>query len=179
MSQHRTTGELRSLSLTNHLARHVWASFILTFIVARGVVLLMAADWLPSVHLELRGTHVHHLNYGILLLAGTGAFLLFVRPTGRVLGWTAVLYGVGLALTFDEFGMWLHLEDVYWQRASFDAVVVIAALLGLVAAAPALRRYRPRHWATAIGLAVALVLFGLLVLRPLWAAGRSFGLPLR
>ena len=178
MSHHKTTGELRNLSLTHHLARHVWVSFILTFIVARSVVLLMAADLLPNVHMELRGIHVHHLNFGILLLAGIGAFLLFVRPAGRVLQWAGVVYGIGLALTFDEFGMWLHLEDVYWQRASFDAVAVIAALLGLIAAAPALRRYRPRHWATAIGLGLALILFGLLVLRPLWAAGRSFGLPL-
>jgi len=38
----------------------------------------------------------------------------------------ALVYGVGLALTFDEFGMWVHLGGPYWQRASFDAVVLIA-----------------------------------------------------
>jgi hypothetical protein len=30
-----------------------------------------------------------------------------------------------MALTFDEFGMWLHLGGSYWQRASFDAVIVL------------------------------------------------------
>src|SRR2546425_3847112 len=77
---------------------------------------------IPDVHSHFRGTHLHHLNYGIVLLAGVGALLLFNRPTGRWLSVTSVLYGVGLALTFDEFGMWLHLNADYWQRASFDAV---------------------------------------------------------
>ena len=40
------------------------------------------------------------------------------------------MYGVGLALTFDEFGLWFHLGGSYWQRASFDAVVVIGGPAG-------------------------------------------------
>jgi hypothetical protein len=167
----RTTKDLRTISLTQSLARSAWVAFVLTFIVARALVLLSTADFLPELHLQLGDTHVHHLNFGIFILAATGAFLLFVRPSGRNLRAAAVIYGVGLALTFDEFGMWLHLEDLYWQRASFDAVVVIAGLLGLVVAAPALRRFRPREWATVAGLALAVVLFGLLVLRPLWSSG--------
>jgi len=47
---------------------------------------------------------------------------------------------------------------------------VIAGLLGLVVVAPSLRRFRPRHWATLVGLAVAILLFGALVLRPIWTA---------
>jgi len=27
-----------------------------------------------------------------------------------------LLYGVGAALTLDEFALWLRLEDVYWAR---------------------------------------------------------------
>jgi len=67
--------------------------------------------------------------------------------------------------------MWLHLEDHYWQRASFDAVVVIMSLLGLLIAAPTLRRFRRRHWATAAGMAVAVALFGALVIKPLFKSG--------
>jgi len=47
-----------------------------------------------------------------------------------------VIYGIGLGLTFDEFGMWLHLNGDYWQRASFDAVIVLAAALGSRALPP-------------------------------------------
>jgi thiol:disulfide interchange protein len=56
-----------------------------------------------------------------------------------------VVYGIGMALTFDEFGMWVRLGGSYWQRASVDAVGVLAALFGLVACAPAIRRFRPRQ----------------------------------
>ena len=89
--------------------------------------------------------------------------------------WAAILYGVALALTFDEFGMWLHLDTDYWQRVSFDAVVVVGALLGLVATSPALRQFRPRHWATAIALIATLALFGIVLLDSYRYAGRKLG----
>jgi len=44
----------------------------------------------------------------------------------------ALLYGVGAALTLDEFALWLNLEDVYWARQgreSIDAVILFGALL--------------------------------------------------
>jgi hypothetical protein len=67
---------------------------------------------------------------------------------------------LALALTFDEFGMWLHLGGDYWQRASFDAVVAIAAMFGLVAAAPSISAFRPRQWAVTAALALGIVVFG-------------------
>ena len=170
MTSEHTTQELRVLSTTNRLARAVWATFILTFIVVRTTSFLGGTDWIPAFRVQVGSTHVHHLNFGIMLLAAIGGYLLFVRPLGRQLETAAFLYGIGLALTFDEFGMWLHLEDVYWQRASFDAVGIIAGLLGLVVAGPTLRRLRRRHWATAVGLALAVALFGVLVLKPLWVS---------
>ena len=135
-------------------------AFLFTFIAARVLVYLIMSRRMPDLFLHLGGTHVHHLNYGIFLLSFVGAYLLFTSPQGMMLSLTAILYGVGLALTFDEFGMWLHLGGSYWQRASFDAVVVIAALLFLIAAAPALGRFRPRHWATTLALLAALGVFG-------------------
>jgi hypothetical protein len=128
------------------LARWTLSSFLITFVATRCLVLLMAARRIPVVFLHIEGTHVHHLNYGIFLLAGVGAYLLFCRPRGHVLTAVAMFYGVALALTFDEFGMWLHLDGDYWQRASYDAVAVIAALLGLIVVMPRLRQFRLRHW---------------------------------
>jgi hypothetical protein len=92
-----------------------------------------------------------------------GGYFLFARPTERGRRLAATAYGVGLALTFDEFGMWLYLNDVYWQRASFDAIMVITALLALLALAPRWRSLRPRHWATGVALAVVLVIFTVLL----------------
>ena len=146
---------------SQRVARHILPAFLFTFVAARVVVFLIISRRIPDLYLHLGGTHVHHLNYGIFLLSGVGAYLLFARPDTRTLLRVAILYGVGLALTFDEFGLWLHLGGSYWQRASFDAVVVIAALLALVTVAPAWRRFRPTHWVTAAALVVALTIFGI------------------
>ncbi len=141
-------------SNSRSLARLVLLSLLLTFIVSRLITILVMLNRMPDIYLHVRDTHVHHLNYGIFLLAGVGAYLLF-KP-----GFTAtppppaaaVIYGVGLGLTFDEFGMWLHLNGDYWQRASFDAVIVLAAVLGLAGFAPTplIRRWRPREVAVAL-----------------------------
>ena len=125
--------------------------FLATFILARIVVLLIMTHRIPSLYLHHGGTHVHHLNYGIFLLSIVGAVAIFLRPEGRALTATALAYGIGVALTFDEFGMWLHLGGPYWQRASFDVMVLIAAVLGLYCAAPAWERIRPKHWVATAG----------------------------
>jgi hypothetical protein len=150
-------------SRLRRLARPILVAFLFTFMAARILVFLIVSRRVPDLYLHLGGTHVHHLNYGIFLLAGVGAYLLLGYPAARGLLWAAIVYGIGLALTFDEFGMWLHLGGSYWQRASFDAVVVIAGLLTLAAVAPALPRFRPHHWATAALLAVAAAIFGYLL----------------
>ena len=143
-----------------HMARLVLFSFLLTFIASRMIVYLIMAHTIPDLYLHLGGSHIHHLNYGIFLLVTVGAFLLFRDPTGRELKITAVTFGMGLALTFDEFGMWVRLDgSTYWQRASVDAVGVLAALLGLLAYAPNVKRFRPHHWWSAALLLLLVPLF--------------------
>lgn len=138
------------------LRRIALASFVIAFLVARLLVYLIMARTLPDLYLHLGGTHVHHLNFGIFALAIVGAALLFWTPGRRARRVLAVLYGVGMALTFDEFGMWLHLGGSYWQRSSFDAVVVVLGLFGLLAYGGTLRQLRPRSMLmllAAVGLA--------------------------
>ena len=147
----------------HHLARVILASFVFTFIAARLTVFLIVSRRLPDIYLHVGGTHVHHLNYGIFLLSAVGGYLLLGRPTERRLVASALAYGIGLALTFDEFGMWIHLGGSYWQRASFDAVVVITAVLGLMVLAPRLSQFRPHQWTTAVALAVAVVAFAVML----------------
>jgi hypothetical protein len=137
---------------TRPRARLVLLSLLLTFITARLVSILMLLPRVPDVYLHVHDTHIHHLNYGIFLLAGVGAYLLF--SPGPAVPAAAVFYGIGLGLTFDEFGMWLHLNGDYWQRASFDAVIVLAAALGLAGFATSPMRWRPRQ----VGFALLFVL---------------------
>ena len=143
---------------TRPLARLVLLSLLVTFILLRLLNVLVMLHRMPDLYLHVRDTHVHHLNYGIFLLAGVGAYLLFKPIPSAVPPTAAVIYGIGLGLTFDEFGMWLHLNGDYWQRASFDAVIVLAVALGLAGFAPPIARWRPREVA-----ATALLFFLLLV----------------
>lgn len=156
-------GRARRPEVAYHLARWSLAAFVTTFILARILVILIMSRWMPDLFLHIGGNHVHHLNYGIFMLSAVGAYLLFFRPHGARLSVAAAVYGVGLALTFDEFGMWLHLGGSYWQRASFDAVVVVAALLGLIAVAPSLKRFGPGHWGATALLAILTIVFGTLL----------------
>ena len=77
-------------------------------------------------------THIHHLVWGILLLIVAGYMgIALDRTLGRDKV-VAVLFGVGMGLTLDEFALWLNLEDVYWApkgRESIDAVVLTITLL--------------------------------------------------
>ncbi len=145
---------------SDQLARLALFGFILTFIASRTVVFLIMAQRMPNLYFFLRGTHVHHLNYGIFLLAGVGAWLLFGMPGGRALRSAALLYGIAMALTFDEFGMWLHLGGSYWQRASVDAITVVAAVLALIAYARSLHRFESRHVIASVALLLAVSAFG-------------------
>lgn len=97
-------------------------SFLTAFIIAR-IYALVAAPVLIY-----RDTHIHHLNFGIFILAISG-FLSFYFSHSRWRNKIIFLYGFGLGLTFDEFGMWLHLEDDYWTRVSYDAIVIISVVL--------------------------------------------------
>jgi hypothetical protein len=164
---------------SDRLARRALFGFILTFIASRTVVLLIMSQRLPNLYFFLRGTHVHHLNYGILLLAAVGAFTLFWTPAGRALDVAALLYGVAMGLTFDEFGMWLHLGGSYWQRASIDAIVVVAAVLGLIAYAATIRSFESRHLKASIALLVALIAFGVVLYDTSVHIGRLEGPRLR
>ena len=150
---------------TRPLARLVLLSFMLTLITARLVSILMLLPQVPDIYLYVHDIHIHHLNYGIFLLAGVGAYLLFSSKPATPPA--AVIYGIGLGLTFDEFGMWLHLNGDYWQRASFDAIVVLAAALGLAGFAPPMRPWRPKL------LVAVLLIFGLLIVGSFRLAARA------
>ena len=101
----------------------VLTAFLPTFLAIRTLVYFQ-----PTLFVNVNGTHVHHLTCGILLLALAGYLGLTVQtPNARPR--IAAVYGFGLALAFDEFGMWLLLRDDYWIRQSYDALFIILALL--------------------------------------------------
>jgi hypothetical protein len=161
------------------LARLALFGFIVTFILARVFVFLIMADEMPNLYFFMHGTHVHHLNYGIFLLSVVGGYSVFRRPTDRRSEITALLYGVAMGLTFDEFGMWLHLGGSYWQRASVDAVIVVSALFGLVAFARTLKKFEAHHFWLFLVLLIAVLGFGAVIYLAGNRLGDLVGQPLR
>lgn len=155
------------------LARVVFTVFLLTFIASRVLVILIMARKMPDLFLHMGGTHVHHLNYGIFLLCTVAAVMLFFQLSDRERRWCAVAYGFSLALTFDEFGMWLHLGGGYWQRASYDGVIVVASLFGMLAFFPPLAKMRANHWITGVATILITVLFYVLLFHSLNIADRN------
>jgi len=155
----------------HRLARYALFGFIITFILARVFVFLIMSKAMPNMYFFMGKTHVHHLNYGIFMLAVVAGFSVFRRPGGRVAEITALLYGVAMGLTFDEFGMWLHLGGSYWQRASVDAVIVVCAFFGLIAFARSIRRYESKHFWLFITVMMAMAGFATV----LYLAGNRLG----
>src|ERR1700733_10515330 len=153
------------------LARLALFSFLVTFILARVFVFLIMSKLMPNMYFFMQGTHVHHLNYGIFLLSVVGGYSVFRRPTGRAAEITALMYGVAMGLTFDEFGMWLHLGGSYWQRASVDAVIVVSAFFALVAFATTLKKFESHHFWLFLVLLAAMLGFGAV----LYVAGNHLG----
>jgi hypothetical protein len=166
--------QLENPQTTTSLARTILVTFLLTFMLARMIVFLIMSHTIPDLYVHVKGTHVHHLNYGIFLLSAVGGYLLFRRPTGRRLEVMAILYGIGMGLTFDEFGMWIHLGGSYWQRASWDAVTVVGSLFALIAFAPSLKRLKPRHWLTGVILLCFIIVFFLMFIKSFEYAGKKF-----
>jgi len=150
-----------------HLARITFVAFLFTFIASRTLVILIMARRVPDLFLHLGGTHVHHLNYGIFLLSAVAGVLLFARLNDKQRSVCALAYGFGMALTFDEFGMWLHLGGSYWQRASFDVVIVLLGVFGVLAFLPRWQRIRAHHYIVGGLLLASVALFYLLLFKSL------------
>jgi hypothetical protein len=160
-------GEILPPKPTRHLARLTFVAFLFTFIASRVLVILIMTRRLPDLFLHLGGTHVHHLNYGIFSLAAIAGVLLFAKLTDRQRSVCALVYGLSMALTFDEFGMWLHLGGSYWQRASFDAVIVLLGVFGVLAFLPRWQRVGARHFVVGGCLLLTIVSFYLLLFKSL------------
>jgi len=115
----------------------VFVGFLGSFLFIRTSTRLMRSPkvpWWPG-SVTPGGLHIHHLVFGIalMLIAPTLAYGIGDEPPWWEL--TAVAFGIGAGLTFDEFALWLHLDDVYWAeegRRSVDAVVVAAVFMGIV-----------------------------------------------
>ena len=107
----------------------VLVSFLITFLIAR-----IAADNNMRLIVSTQDgpLHIHHLVTGIILLLLSGYIGIAFHSRFKLRNFMAVLFGIGAALTIDEFALWLYLDDVYWEkegRYSIDAIIIVALIL--------------------------------------------------
>ena len=134
MAHHRL-----NLSLGRRVAIRTLVSYLITFAILRVITAVIQFDIFPNgpfrFVMTTSGLHIHHLFWGILLLMATGFAALATRAPQWHLR-IALVFGIALGLTLDEFAMWLRLADVYWTPQgveSLKAGAVVAALLALYA----------------------------------------------
>jgi len=109
-------------------------AFLVTFGLVRAITYMIRAGVGPVHNISAGTLHIHHLVWGILLLIVVSYVWLLEVGVGSswVASLTAIAFGVGAALTLDEFALWLNLSDVYWERQgreSIDAVMIFGGLL--------------------------------------------------
>jgi len=131
-------------------------AFVIAFVGVRLLVELIRHNVGPFQWVTVGGHHIHHLVWGILilLLVGYGWLLDLGRSHSPLFIFfsrlMSVSYGVGAALTLDEFALWLNLEpDAYWThegRLSIDAVILFGSLLGVGAWGAPFFRGVQRMW---------------------------------
>ena len=141
-------------------------AFLGTFGVVRAYTRLGRARGWPSG--SVRDVHLHHLVPGILASLASATAIIAFRPGDDSMLLLSSLFGVGAALTLDEFALILHLEDVYWTkegRSSIEATLMGAAFgfLCLLASLPlgGDPRGDAPHWLAGVVLGVNLT-FGLI-----------------
>ncbi|WP_009477686.1 hypothetical protein [Rhodococcus sp. JVH1] len=123
------------------------------------------------------GVHLHHQVFGILFMTLAGLALIATTPEGTALNVFAALFGVGLALTFDEFALWVHLDDVYWStsgRKSVDAIFCALMITGLMIGGAELVTGRigtPEWWSSIGYLAISLAISVICMLKGKFVTG--------
>jgi len=113
----------------------ILTSFIVTFIMARLIVYNIdfhIIPFIPTRYIVIHDIHVHHLVWGIFLLLIAG-FIRIPQFGHELYRFSSILYGMGAALTLDEFSLWLRFDpNAYFGREgriSIDAVVIFILIV--------------------------------------------------
>ena len=110
-------------------------SFAITISLVRILVWMIEEQHFPSeLYLFIGHTHIHHYTYGFLIISLAAIITSVSREITQVTrNFLAIIFGVGLALVIDEFGMWVAFNQDYWNLTSRAAILL--TLFILVAAA--------------------------------------------
>ncbi len=114
------------------------------FLLTVGLARLFSYLWPPLFHVHLAGAHIHHYVFGIFILTIAGYLALVFKGPRATFG-IALLYGLGVGLTYDEFGIWINPPFVRGVRFSTYGLLIVGVAFVFVAVITALARRRVRR----------------------------------
>jgi hypothetical protein len=108
------------------------SSFTLTFGFVRTTTWVMRrrGEFGPFRSVRAGDRHIHHFVPGIMLALVSGGISVLSRDE-ELDQWLAIPFGIGAALTLDEFALLLELDDVYWTE---EGILSVQVALGTMAA---------------------------------------------
>ena len=109
--------------------------FLLTILISRCIVMWVEAGRPFLSFFKIYDYHVHHFYLGIFLLVLSNWFFLFwnkKRYMEEIKISSAILFGIGLGLITDEFGLLLTMEfDIkgeYWAPHSYYLMGILSGV---------------------------------------------------
>jgi lysyl-tRNA synthetase class 2 len=127
----------REIVESGRLASFVFFVFLLGtfgFIRTSTWMIRKQVSWWPG-NVEVGGTHVHHLVWGICAMMIFGYIGVVHQPDSPWWEIIAALFAIGMGLALDEFALWVELKDVYWEkegRKSIDAMIIAGCAAGIL-----------------------------------------------
>jgi nucleotide-binding universal stress UspA family protein len=124
------SGTARERSLLN-----VLAAFVVTSAITRRStwVLRRQGSFGPIKEIVRGPRHIHHFVPGIILAFVSGGAAI-VTKSDKLQERLAFPFGVGVALTLDEWALLLELNDVYWSDEGIVSIQVTLGTTALLAA---------------------------------------------
>lgn len=117
---------------------YAFIAFVISVAVSRLIALDIEKGRAIFSYLYIKGYHIHHFYYGILLLiVSNWMSLIRHRKLHRRLfkGINSIMFGGGLGLVVDEFGLLLTMEfglkGNYWAPQSYYAIVTVTSVFVL------------------------------------------------
>ena len=135
----------REVSERENAMFNLLTSFVITFVLARGITTLLRSRSRvgPFRNVRLGRRHIHHFVPGIVLAFSAGAAAIVTRDEGLEPK-LAVPFGIGMGLTLDESALLLELDDVYWSEEGILSVQIALAVAAMLAAVALAGRFLRR-----------------------------------